>query len=278
MDHIPCREQVYPLKLAAEFVHFYRRYTHWLKELLERLGNHAALAIWQAAFQDGEDTLLGEILSTGWLPTNDDIVDISIEKDHVLAEFFSSPVEGLTIEQARQLVDEARPFQLISHRLPSLNVERETTAYETIHLFWNGIARLVEALISRHGKEGELIAYNVMLRWFALNQRPGMEAAEFLRIFTTQPDQPSMHTASLRYDLVYASDSEVVIHIRECEWARYFRQRNPGVGYQLICSMDEISYRAVHPSIRMQRTSTLMEGGELCDFRIYSVDEKGNQG
>jgi hypothetical protein len=117
-----------------------------------------------------------------------------------------------------------------------------------------------------------------MLRCFEMNQRPGMEAAEFLRVFTVQPDQPSMHTAALESELIRATDQEVVIHIKECEWARYFQQRNPEVGYLLICSMDEISYRAVHPSIRMQRTSTLMEGGELCDFRIYSVNEKGNQG
>jgi hypothetical protein len=272
MNHIPCRERVYSLKLAAEFIHFYRRYAHWLRELLERLGQDAALDVWQSAFQDGEDALLGEILSAGWLSTKDDFVDIATEKDRVLAEFFSSPAEGLTGEQAKRLLDEARPFRHIEQSLLSINVERETTSYETIHLFWNGIARLVEALIARHGKEGELIAYNIMMRWFRLNERPGMEAAEFLSIFSTQPNEPSMHTVSLDYDLVCASDQEVVIHIQECEWARYFRQRNPEIGYLLICSMDEISYRAVHPSIRLQRTSTLMEGGRLCNFRIYSVN------
>lgn len=27
--------------------------------------------------------------------------------------------------------------------------------------------------------------------------------------------------------------------------------------------------------LRMQRTSTLMEGDEMCDFRIYSVSQPG---
>ena len=29
--------------------------------------------------------------------------------------------------------------------------------------------------------------------------------------------------------------------------------------------------RASNDSMRMQRTSTIMEGGKLCDFRIYVV-------
>jgi hypothetical protein len=32
--------------------------------------------------------------------------------------------------------------------------------------------------------------------------------------------------------------------------------------------MDYASYRAVHPAVRTQRTTTLMEGGARCDFRI----------
>jgi hypothetical protein len=32
--------------------------------------------------------------------------------------------------------------------------------------------------------------------------------------------------------------------------------------------MDYASYRAVHPAVRTQRTTTLMEGGACCDFRI----------
>ena len=51
-----------------------------------------------------------------------------------------------------------------------------------------------------------------------------------------------------------------------------FRERHPGVGYLVACSTDEVDYRAFNEKLRMQRTSTLMEGGEVCDFRIYAVD------
>lgn len=57
-----------------------------------------------------------------------------------------------------------------------------------------------------------------------------------------------------------------------CEWARYFQERHPRVGYLMACSTDETAYRAFNPSLRLQRTQTLMEGGALCDFRIYATE------
>jgi hypothetical protein len=41
----------------------------------------------------------------------------------------------------------------------------------------------------------------------------------------------------------------------------------------MACSTDETAYRAFNENLRMQRTSTLMEGGEVCDFRIFAVDD-----
>ncbi|HOC42669.1 MAG TPA: L-2-amino-thiazoline-4-carboxylic acid hydrolase [Thermoanaerobaculales bacterium] len=71
--------------------------------------------------------------------------------------------------------------------------------------------------------------------------------------------------------MVRASDSEVVLHIRACEWARYFRERHFSVGYLVACSTDDAELRAVTDNLRMQRTSTIMEGGTVCDFRVYKV-------
>jgi len=37
--------------------------------------------------------------------------------------------------------------------------------------------------------------------------------------------------------------------------------------------MDDPVYRSLNERIRLQRTSTLMEGGAACDFRVYAIDE-----
>lgn len=39
MNHMLRRERVYPLKLTPEVMSCYRRYAHWLRDLLERLGH-----------------------------------------------------------------------------------------------------------------------------------------------------------------------------------------------------------------------------------------------
>lgn len=90
--------------------------------------------------------------------------------------------------------------------------------------------------------------------------------------FAESLDPQTRHGAGLEYELVRASEREVVIHIHACQWARYFQERHPRVGYLMACCVDEAEYRAANPRIRMQRTQTLMEGGEQCDFRIYTVD------
>jgi hypothetical protein len=128
-------------------------------------------------------------------------------------------------------------------------------------------------LIELHGKQGEFIAYDAKLRRVQANPVSGVSAEEFLASFTTPLDKSTRLGAALEYDLVRASENEVVIHIKECELARYYLERHPRVGYLMACSMDEAEYMAVNPRIRTQRTTTLMEGGELCDFRIYAVPD-----
>ena len=48
-------------------------------------------------------------------------------------------------------------------------------------------------------------------------------------------------------------------------------ERHPRVGYMLACALDNAAYRSFNDQIRLQRTSTLMEGGSECDFRVYAL-------
>jgi hypothetical protein len=46
----------------------------------------------------------------------------------------------------------------------------------------------------------------------------------------------------------------------------------------VACALDNAIYRSFNSRIRLQRTSTLMEGGTECDFRVYAVDDVANPG
>ena len=99
---------------------------------------------------------------------------------------------------------------------------------------------------------------------------------KFIEDFTAEEETPSLFTAGLQYEVISKTKREAVLYVRECEWARYFQERHPNVGYLMACSTDEVSYKAFNSSLRMQRTSTLMEGSEMCDFKIFAIDDNSN--
>lgn len=269
MDYIPCRERKFPLKLAAEFVRCYSDYVDWLIHLLERLGREATLEVWDDASSNADDALLADILAAGWEELEGERTDVEGQISQALAQSFALPIEETSIEEARRIIERSRPISQIRQCFRHLDQVRQSTTYEWLHVFRGGFASLVESLIDRHGRQGELIAYDVMTGKAALAPQETMSAEAFLKLLAVRHDPSTRQGAGLEYEHVRVADSEVVIHIKECEWARYYLEHHPRVGYLMACSGDEWQYRGINPRIRMQRTQTLMEGGALCDFRIY---------
>lgn len=164
------------------------------------------------------------------------------------------------------------PLAQIRRLFSNDTVEKGITAFEALHLRFDSLAHLAEILIKKYGKQGELIVYDIMVEGrLASGQGDTGSVEEFIEDFTTEEETPSLFTAGLQRELISKTKREVVLYVRECEWARYFRERHPTVGYLMACSTDEAAYKAFNSNLRMQRTSILMEGGELCDFRIYAA-------
>ena len=275
MDYIPCSKRVFPVMLASVLRARYAAYLHWLSHLLERLGHDCTLAIWQDVCRGYDDELLLQILATGWNDVPEDkVVDVEESVAESLSRSFPVAIEQVSGKRARQLVEEMPPIHQVKQIFSSPNVWKEITAYEALHLRSDGLAWLTEALIRFHGKQGELIAYDLLRegRVKAMEGKTG-SVAEFISDFTSAPEKANIFTAGLEIESVHASERKVVWHIKECEWSRYFRERHPQVGYLMACSTDEVAYRAFNDKLRLQRTSTLMEGGKVCDFRIYATDQ-----
>lgn len=273
MSGIPCPQRTFPLKLVSWLPARYVSYLRWLRHLVERLGPGHVLALWQEVFETYHDDLLRGILTTGWNEVaQDEAIDVEAAIAALPARFFPVARAGIGKEKARQLVEQMPPISQIRRSFASFNVWRETTAYEAIHLGRDGLARLAEAVIRSFGKQGELIVYDVLReeRVAAAGGKTG-SVAEFIADFVREPESASLFTAGLDSEILRVSTQEVVLHVRACEWARYFQERHPQVGYLMACSTDEAAYRAFNDNLRLQRTSTLMEGGRMCDFRIYAV-------
>ena len=277
MSYLPCRERTFPLWMADEFEYHSWCYAHWLRQLLERLGRDQALALWEDTFQAYNEELLVQILSPGWEEVEgNETVDMEKQVSDSLAELYPSPVEGVSAKEVKEILQNTPPFRQIQQHLPSLNVKREITTYEALHLFRDSLALLAETVVGRYGKQGELLAYDAILEEWPRSPEPRTSVEDFMSSrqtrFTSEPNEQDMFSAGLEVAFIRGSETEVVTRVTECEWARYYQERHPQVGYMLACSVDNAAYRSFNNRIRLQRTSTLMEGGTQCDFRVYDVE------
>ena len=282
MSSLPCRNRVFSLKLAEFYDEHYRVCLRWLEHFLTRMGEDITLALWADAFpQSLQDTLLENILAQDRQPvTTAEWVDIAAVTDAALADVFPQTVEGVDAAQARELVNKMLPFSLMLQRDIDWNVVRESTSFEAFHLHYHGLALLTETLIDRFGRRGELIAYDANILSSVMDQHKRQPTDEYLlgkyERFKRGYDEPDINTAALDRHLIRGTDKELVWEVRHCEWARYFHQHHPRVGVLLACSKDHAEYGSFNKNIRLQLTSTIMEGDRACNFRLYSVDDKAN--
>jgi len=278
VNYKPCQARSFLYRL--DLVPFYTAYLRWLSHLSARLGVETTRRIWQDAFAGYDDSLLMSILSSGWQQAaSADAGKTAASLDALVAEFFPATDRELTGVEAKALIEAAPPVAQILKLFSRTAVEKEISAYAALHLRFDGLARLAGQLIEHHGKQGELIVYDLMTASrLAANKGVTGSVEAFIADFIAEPETPNLFSAGLEFTVVRSSAREALVHVRACEWARYFRERHSQVGYLMACSTDEVAYKAFNPDLRMQRTHTLMEGAGLCDFWIHAVDEKAKPG
>jgi len=274
LDYIPCHERKFPLFLQPLAARISASYSFWLKHLVERLGSENVRQLWTEAFKKYDFKFLDSIISSGWTEIKPVDSPEEMKTPDVFGAYVGNSKQGMSVSEAKSIVEEAPPLPQIKSAFPDLYVQRDTSTYEALHLYAHGLSLISEALINRFGKQGELIAYDILHAGRSdMGERMGGTVEDYFKQSDEEMNKPGIYSAGLEIEKVSASDNESVIRIRECEWARYFKERHPNVGYLIACSTDEAFIRGFNSSLRMQRTSTLMEGGEFCDFHSYVIED-----
>ena len=272
MSTIPCYKRTfyYQINIAT----YYPIYLRWFRYLSERLGLPYTLELWRNTFITYDDSAMLHILKSGW-----DIIEeersepVSKRLRDMITKMIPATNFGISADEIRNLIDNTPPIRQIWDLFLDKTIGRDISAYDALHLRFDGLACLAEALIDRFGTQGELIVYDLDLEE-RLAQGGGKQGSveEYLAMYMAEPEFPNLFTAGLEYEIIKRTKRELILDVVECEWARYFQERHPTVGYLMACSTDEISCRSFHKDLRLQRTQTLMEGGKKCDFRIFSVE------
>lgn len=271
MKYIPCHKRKFMHQINRAF--FYKHYLRWFLYLSERLGVYKIIDLWLNTFLEYDDKLLKEILSSGWETVRSDNSDKApAGVDQIIKEMLSKTILDVSEARVEQVISSTPHIIQISDLFGSETIRKEMSTYDALHLHFDGLAYLAETVIKEFGKQGELIIYDLILedRIASVKKETG-SVEKFISRFTAKPEIPNMFTAGLETRIVSKSKNEVRMDVIECEWARYYRERHPEVGYLMACSSDEEAYRTFNNSLKMQRTQTLMEGGNKCDFRIFSV-------
>ena len=267
------KKRTFPLELRPFWLSTYESRLFFLRSMLDRLGKDTTVRIWNQAFQKPDGGLMQKILSEGWeAHAAEEKVERAVER--VLEESNAKPGEGLSKDEARTLVEMDYFISMARKQFPTLEVKRDLNTYFSLHLRIDGIARLSETMITILGKQGELAIYDIIRARRAAQAASEREgAAEVIKEYADSvgSKERDVYTAGLDEELVKVTKTEVVSRVKGCEWARYCTERHPTVGYMIACSTDDAALRAMNDSLRLQRTSTIMEGGEVCDFRVYSV-------
>lgn len=273
MNYIPCRERTFLYQI--DISKFYATYLRWFRHLSERIGIENTIMVWENTFADYDDEKLLGILSSEWCQiATSDSNNVADTISALVNEIISTTNLELSEPEVRSIIEDTPPIFQIKGYFSTDIMEKEISAYDALYLRFDGLAYLAEAIIEAYGKQGELIIYDLTVEDRLTNSQGEKGSVEqFLANFTAQPDKPNLFSAGLEIEKMSERPREIVIHVRECEWARYFRERHPKVGYLMACSTDEVAYKSYNEHLRMQRTQTIMEGAEKCDFRIYTVHD-----
>jgi hypothetical protein len=239
------------------------------------LGEDITLSLWKTTFVEYDDEYLRRILSSEWYKITPSKSNGTAEAvDSLVAEMISESRLNISENEIRTVIENTPPIFQIKNNFSHERMEREVNAYDALHLRFDGLAYLAETLIDSYGKQGELIVYDLMIAGRLVNSKGEKGSVEqFMVNFTAKPAKPNLFTAGLEIETISETAREVIINVRECEWARYFQERHPRVGYLMACSTDEVAYKSFNQHLRMQRTQTIMEGAEKCDFKIYAISD-----
>jgi hypothetical protein len=264
-------ERRFDLSLSQHVAQNLSTYATVYRHLIERLGVEAADSLWDA-LPKVPDTLARGILALKTRPEDGPLMGEELWEG--IRDIFAAPVRGVTAERAASFLRGRPPFAFIESTARPCQGVLAVTTTQYLHLFRDALARIAEATIAQYGKAGEFMIYDALLSeaagWHKVPADEFMQ--QRLARYQTTPETPNAYSTGLDIDLVRGDGREIVAHVRRCEWADYYRERHPSVGYLLACSLDDPMYRLLCDGVRFQRRSTLMEGGPYCEFSFYRTD------
>lgn len=79
---------------------------------------------------------------------------------------------------------------------------------------------------------------------------------------------------ALEVEMLNESDTQVHYNVTRCKYAEMYSEMGlSNIGHILSCGRDGTFCTGYNPNIKLERTQTIMQGAEHCDFRYRWEDE-----
>jgi fumarate reductase iron-sulfur subunit len=137
-------------------------------------------------------------------------------------------------------------------------------------------APLIKAFSEEFGKEETLKVAEKVVKNLArdtgklLSQIAGGDSLEHLKNALPLFGQGGM----LEFHIVEDSPARVAMNVNRCKYAEMYAEHGlQEYGYLLSCGRDFALIDGFNPRIRLERTKTIMEGADCCDF-CFLFDEE----
>jgi hypothetical protein len=122
------------------------------------------------------------------------------------------------------------------------------------------------------GKEAVLSIIKKSVDEVNQSMKPNMMAKSVRGFANTLLDNKT-YKICLEMETLEFTDKVFKVRVRQCLWAKTFRDRNAAdIGYATMCHSDFSSAAAYNPKLKLERTKTLMEGHDYCNHRFVWSD------
>jgi hypothetical protein len=140
------------------------------------------------------------------------------------------------------------------------------------------IAPIYEAMVQEIGEERARAVLDTAISKAAIESGKAFaeetEGGTNLRTFQELQELWTRDKA-LEIEVVRATDKHFDYNVLRCRYFETYRDMGLGrIGHLLSCNRDGVFCQGYDPRIRLQRTQTLMQGADHCDFRYTFEDDK----
>jgi len=78
---------------------------------------------------------------------------------------------------------------------------------------------------------------------------------------------------ALRFDILESTPEKLSMNVSRCRYAEMYKELGlADLGFTLSCGRDYAMVEGFNPKIKLERTQTIMEGADHCDFR-YTLEK-----